>query len=73
MKNITLSADEELIERAREIARSQYTSLNVLFRDWLASLDDRKQLGAEPERCIRELGEAYQVGGPYSRDELNER
>jgi len=36
MKNITLSADEDLIERARLIARGQRRTLNEAFRDWLA-------------------------------------
>jgi hypothetical protein len=36
MKNITLSADEDLIERARLIARAQHKTLNAVFREWLA-------------------------------------
>jgi hypothetical protein len=36
MKNITLSADEDLIERARPIARVQRRTLNEAFREWLA-------------------------------------
>src|ERR1035438_7209395 len=35
MKNITLSADEDLIERARSIARGQRRTLNAAFREWL--------------------------------------
>ena len=36
MKNITLSADEKMIESARERARSEHTTLNEQFRRWLA-------------------------------------
>jgi hypothetical protein len=36
MKNITMSADENLIESARERARSEHTTLNEQFRRWLA-------------------------------------
>lgn len=36
MKNITLSADEGLIEEARRIAAKRRTTLNAEFRDWLA-------------------------------------
>ena len=36
MKNITLSADETLIERARQRAVVEHTTLNELFRAWLA-------------------------------------
>lgn len=35
MKNITLSADADLIEQARERARREHTTLNAQFRLWL--------------------------------------
>ena len=35
MKNITFSADENKIELAREVARSEHKTLNDAFRDWL--------------------------------------
>ena len=35
MKNITLSADEDLIEQARLAARAQRKTLNAAFREWL--------------------------------------
>lgn len=38
MKNITFSADEDLIERARSVARAQQTTLNAVFRQWLAQV-----------------------------------
>jgi len=40
MKNITLSAEERLIEAARERARTENTTLNDQFRLWLASYAD---------------------------------
>ncbi len=36
MKNITLSADEGLIEAAHERARTEHTTLNEQFRLWLS-------------------------------------
>jgi hypothetical protein len=42
MKSITLSADESLIEQARMAARARKTTLNQLFRDWLASLPSNR-------------------------------
>ena len=33
VKNITLSAEESLIERARAVAQSEQTTLNAAFRD----------------------------------------
>jgi len=35
MKNITFTADEDLIRKAREKARREHRSLNKLFRRWL--------------------------------------
>ena len=35
MKNVTLSADERLIQLARARAERQKTTLNALFREWL--------------------------------------
>ena len=37
MKNVTLSADDALIEQARALARLRGTTLNEEFRKWLAS------------------------------------
>ena len=37
MKNVTLSADDTLIEHARALARLRGTTLNEEFRKWLAS------------------------------------
>jgi hypothetical protein len=37
MRNITLSADEQLIEAARERARTSATTLNDECRRWLAA------------------------------------
>ena len=35
MKNVTFSADEQLIERAREKAKRDHKTLNTAFREWL--------------------------------------
>ena len=72
MKNVTFSADEDLIEQAREEARARKTTLNALFRDWLAELAQRdkrrQQVGAVLEEMAR-----YNAGGKFSREEMNER
>lgn len=46
MKNVALSADEALIEAARNRARAGHTTLNEAFRQWLpgyARTDERLQ------------------------------
>ena len=50
MKNITLSADENLIEAARQRALSERTTLNEQFRRWLADYVIRRSgvVGGQP-------------------------
>ncbi len=50
MKNITFTADERVMELAREEARNRKTALNSLFREWkedLARRDERRQKAEE--------------------------
>jgi predicted transcriptional regulator len=72
MKNITLSADEDLIERARLLAREQRRTLNEAFREWLAqftqSAGDAQGFDALMQR-LRNVD----AGRRFSREELNER
>jgi len=72
MKNITLSADAGLIEEARAAARAQQTSLNQLFRDWLVELAARKER-AEQVGALLERLDYVRSGGPFTREEMNER
>ncbi|MCB0324834.1 MAG: hypothetical protein KDD69_14725 [Bdellovibrionales bacterium] len=72
LKNITLSADEELIKTARRIAESQHTTLNALFREWLGQYRARDQAGASYARLMDQLSYAN-AGKHFSREELNER
>jgi hypothetical protein len=72
MKNITLSADEDLIERARLIARSQRRTLNDAFRDWLAQFSQGAGDAQSFEALMSRLQHVH-AGRHFSRDELNER
>jgi len=72
MKNVTLSADENLIEQARLVARSRHTTLNVAFREWLEQYAAQQGAGAAVEALMRRL-KHVRSGGPYTRDEMNER
>lgn len=73
MKNITLSADEKLIEAARERARAEHTTLNEQFRRWLADYVRREQQAEEAMALIQELRGKLRVGHKLTRDEMNER
>lgn len=72
MKTITLTAEEEVILQARASAKSRKTTLNQLFRDWLATLAGQ----AERERQLADLPSRLsylQTGGPFTREQMNER
>jgi hypothetical protein len=72
MKNITLSADADLIEKARAVAKSENTTLNAAFREWLESYARRKG-DVEAFREVMESLKHIDAGGPYTREEMNER
>lgn len=74
MKNITLSADERLIEAARERARAEHTTLNEQFRRWLNEYARGKQQAEEAMAVVRELQGRVRTGGRrFTREEMNER
>jgi len=72
MKNITFSADEDLISRAREKARSQKTTLNEEFRRWLKQYADRGRISDEIDMVMESMDYAYS-GKKFTREDLNER
>ena len=72
MKNITLSADEDLIEQARLVARAQRKTLNAAFREWLAQFAGLAGNAQQAELLMKRLSHV-QAGRRFSRDEMNER
>ena len=73
MKNITLSADEDLIDAARRRAAAERTTLNTQFRLWLADYVGREQQAARAAAVMRELRGKLRVGRKLTREEMNER
>ena len=74
MKNITLSAEEHLIEAARARARAENTTLNEQFRRWLADYAQRRKRADAAMQVIAELRGTLRTGGrKFTRDEMNER
>jgi hypothetical protein len=72
MKNITLRADPDLIEKARQVAKSEHKTLNAAFREWLKDYTSRS--GDVPVHlALMERLDHIDSCGPYSRDEMNER
>ena len=72
MKNITLSAEEHLIEQARLVAQGRHTTLNNAFREWLQQYAVQAGGGAAVAALMRRLRHV-KSSGPYTRDEMNER
>lgn len=73
MKNITLSADEKVIEAARARARAEQTTLNKEFREWLAMYARERSRIQQYDAVVAELKGKVRVGRKLSRDEMNER
>ena len=72
LRNITLSADPELIDRAREIAKTNNTTLNNEFRIWLSQYVKSPDV-RENYHAIMERLNYYQPDKILTRDEMNER
>jgi len=71
-KNVTLSAEEGLIRRAREMAEREGTTLNALFREWLARYVNRKDAGRNYDELMKRLS-YVRPGRTFTREEMNER
>ena len=72
MKNVTLSADEDLIERARSIARERRSTLNAVFREWLVQFTQSTGDAQSFDALMKHMRHV-DAGGHFSRDEMNER
>jgi hypothetical protein len=73
--NVTLSVDEEVLARVRELAARQGTSLNQIIREHLAELAGKRT----PEEIVHEVEQLWAQdqgdsgGRRWTRDELHER
>ena len=71
LTNITFSAEQDLIKKAREKAVSERTTLNVVFRKWLKQYADLKK---EHEIDMVMESMDYAVSGrKFTRGEMNKR
>ena len=71
--NVTLSVDEQTVEKARKKANALGKSLNQLIRDYLQKLAGSD----DPESTIEEFkhlsGSGHSHGWRFNRDEIHER
>lgn len=72
MKNITFTANESLIKKARDRARRENTSLNKRFREWLEQYATIGEADTDYHQIMKKLNYA-QPGRKFTRDEMNER
>lgn len=74
MRNVTFSADERLIEAARERAQRERTTLNEQFRLWLEAYGARDERARAAMDVVADLRRSVRTGGRrFTRDEANER
>ena len=73
MKNVTLSADEDLIDKARLVARSRRKTLNAAFREWLLQFTASEGDAAARYKSIMKKLRYVKVDRHFTRDEMNER
>lgn len=71
--NLTLSVDEQTVNRARKKAQALGKSLNQLIREYLQRLAG----GDDAERSIEEFrrlsGQGHSRGWRFNRDDIHER
>jgi len=72
LKNITLSADEDLIKKARVRAQKLNTTLNAEFRKWLEKYSTYTSRARSFDLMMEQFDYANS-GKHFSRDDLNER
>jgi hypothetical protein len=72
MRNITLSAEADLIDQARLVARSQRETLNAAFRRWLVQYTGQTGCGREVDALMKRLHHV-KAGRHFTRDEMNGR
>ena len=74
--NITLSADAELVQKAREYAKAHHTTLNQLVREYMRRLTNSlsfEEAAAEFERVARNHPGRSAEGYRFDRDAVHER
>lgn len=75
MANLTLSLDDELLQKAREAALRDHTSVNALVREYLGRYVDDKGRRLEALNELDALAErtASASRESWSRDSLHQR
>jgi hypothetical protein len=75
LANLTLAIDDALLQRARQEALRNNTSVNALVREFLGSYVDARSRRLEALARFEAVasGSASSSASPWSRDSLHER
>ena len=75
MRNVTLSAADQLIDQARDKARAKGVTLNEEFRKWLTGYvqETDGQSAVNRFRSVMQALPHADAGRSFTRDEMNER
>ena len=75
MANLTLSIDEELLQKARQAALRENTSVNALVREYLAQYVNARQRRLQALDALDAVADRTRSssGERWSRESLHER
>jgi hypothetical protein len=72
--NITLSVDEQTVEKARRVAQAMHKSLNQVIREYLEQLAGQDQAERDAEEFRRLSGQGKpDPDWKFNRDEIYDR
>jgi hypothetical protein len=72
-KEITIALEEELIESAMRRARAEDTTIDDLFRRWLADYAQNQEALQAFDTLTRDLRGKVRIGRKITREEMNAR
>ena len=71
-RNVTLSIDEELLEKAREVLRATGKTVNQSFREYLQHIAGEANLDEEIEAFRKRAGQGNSHGWNWNREDAYE-
>jgi hypothetical protein len=73
--NVTLSLDDEVVQKARQRAEAMGTSVNQLIRDYLEQFAGKTDPEADAQEFLRlsRLSKGDSRGWKFNREEIHER
>ena len=73
VRNVTLTLEESLLQKARAKALTQHKTLNLLFREWVKQYVGVYSGKREDYLALMKKMGHVDAGRKFTRDEMNER